>query len=138
MSHHNCGGTNHIASKYSKPIMAFVDRDSTIVVERNTAVSAQIAGEIKGFPISASGEVTSSQKAIITRIAQRHGFTPIDAHSFLPFKTGHAETKYIFIFDDSGRNISSCFPVGCNESVLVNQNGYIRKSVHNDIWSEKL
>uniref|UniRef100_A0AC34G2U8 Uncharacterized protein n=1 Tax=Panagrolaimus sp. ES5 TaxID=591445 RepID=A0AC34G2U8_9BILA len=130
----NCGGTNHIASKYDLPIFAFVDCDSAIVVRKNVAIS----GAFKGINVSGSGSASSSERAEIVHIANRYGFTPINARSFLPFKPGHAETKYISIFDVNGRNIAGCFTVGCNESVLIDAEGYPRKSVHNDIWREQM
>uniref|UniRef100_A0AC34G091 Uncharacterized protein n=1 Tax=Panagrolaimus sp. ES5 TaxID=591445 RepID=A0AC34G091_9BILA len=123
-----CPGKNHVANSYNKTIWAFVDCDRTVITEYNRQISAQNSG--------VSGTLSESAKASIVRVAESKGYTKIQPNSHLLFRPGHTETKYVSVFCETIGDISSCFSIGCNDSVIVNGSGYIRKAKMGTIWTE--
>ena len=86
-----------------------------------------------------------------TELIGRCGFTPIAPNSYLgkyknsnsysdqtllAFTPNSRDTAYISIFTESGKIVSTNFPVKENRSVKVDSNGFIKRVEYGSIWTE--
>merc|ERR1711915_783731 len=115
---------NHVANACDEVIYAQVlnDKDSETAREH-------IAMEFGGIKLPWSQEKT-------IELIGRCGFTPIAPNSYLAFTPNSRDTAYISIFTESGKIVSTNFPVKENRSVKVDSNGFIKRVQYGSIWTE--
>ncbi|CAJ0934219.1 unnamed protein product, partial [Mesorhabditis belari] len=120
-----CPGINHVANDYKQCVLVFVDCDRTVVINKEIKFASEKA------------KLGYSETKKIIRVAESVGFSAVRSGDVEPYKPGHAEKKYVTIFSDDGNIRCSCKPIGCNDSVLVNQDGFVKLTEPGHVWTPR-